>query len=86
MEEQKPNHYDCASGYDYKKQISGLFLGSCFIIGCIIISQTFYKVKQLDNTLSVTGSTKQKVVSDTVKWVSGFSRTVEMINLKDGYT
>jgi len=65
---------------------SAVILGLSFIIGCVLVSQTFYKVKQLDNTLSVTGSTKQKVVSDAVKWVSSFSRTVYEADLKSGYT
>jgi hypothetical protein len=62
-----------------------LLLGACFVIGCLIVSQTFYRVKRLDDTLSVTGSTKQKVTSDAVKWVSNFSRTVEVSTLKNGY-
>ncbi len=70
----------------YSRPRSGaIILGISFIIGCALVSQTFYKVKQLDNTLSVTGSTKQKVVSDAVKWVSGFSRTILESDLKNGY-
>jgi hypothetical protein len=74
------NHYLKA------KLNSAVIMGLSFIIGCVLVSQTFYKVRQLDNTLSVTGSTKQKVVSDAVKWVSSFSRTVYEANLKSGYT
>lgn len=62
-----------------------MILGASFIIGTLIASYTFYSAKQLDNTLSVTGSAKQKITSDVVKWRSGFSRTVAEWNLNGGY-
>lgn len=64
----------------------GIILGISFIIGIIINSQTNYRIRQLDNTLSVTGSAKQKVTSDVVKWTSSFSRTIPIEKLNDGYT
>jgi hypothetical protein len=43
-------------------------------------------VKSLDNTLSVTGSAKEKVTADTVKWTASFSRIVSVLDIKSGYT
>jgi len=66
-----------------------LYFGVILIIGLIIsatiVSKTMYKMKQLENTLSVTGSAKEKVVSDIVKWNGNFSRTVGIAELKNGY-
>lgn len=64
----------------------GIILGISLILAAAIVAQTMYKMKQLENTLSVTGSAKEKVVSDTVKWNSNFSRTVGATELKSGYS
>lgn len=65
--------------------ITGVILGISLIIGTLIVSQTFYAVKKLSNTLSVTGSAKQQITSDTVKWRSSFTRTVLQADIKSGY-
>ncbi len=44
-----------------------------------------YKIQALNNTLTVTGSARQKVVSDTGKLVGRFTRTVSINELKTGY-
>ncbi len=64
---------------------TSLILGACFIIGLIVVSYTLFQIKEADNTLSVTGSAKQSVSADVVKWNSSFSRTVLASNLKTGY-
>ena len=61
------------------------FIGIAVIIGTMIGSVAFYKVKSLDNTLSVTGSAKEKVTADTVKWTASFSRIVSVLDIKSGY-
>jgi hypothetical protein len=61
-------------------------IGIAIVIGTIIGSVTFYQVKSLDNTLSVTGSAKEKVTADTVKWTASFSRIVSVLDIKSGYT
>jgi hypothetical protein len=66
--------------------ITGIILGLCFIAGVYVNAQFNYKAKQLDNTLSVTGSAKQSIVSDIAKWRSSFSRTVSPAGLNDGYS
>lgn len=61
------------------------------IIGLALISSTavgayaFYKVRSFDDSLSVTGSAKQEIVSDTVRWNSMFTREVTISTLKVGY-
>jgi len=65
---------------------TGIILGICFIIGISINAGLNYRAKQLDNTLSVTGSAKQQITSDTAKWRSSFSRTVATTELNAGYS
>lgn len=45
-----------------------IMLGLAIIIATIIGASAFYKARSLDNTLSVTGSTKIAVKADLVKW------------------
>jgi len=62
-----------------------IILGVCLIISALIASLTFYKVRLPIDTLSVTGSVREKVTSDSAKWSSSFSRTVPAEDLKAGY-
>jgi hypothetical protein len=62
-----------------------IILGVCLIISALIASLTFYKVRLPVDTLSVTGSVREKVTSDSAKWSSSFSRTVPAEDLKEGY-
>lgn len=66
--------------------IVGIILGVSLIFSSVIVANTFYKVKALDNTLTVTGSAKKVIVSDVVKWSGSFSRTVTVNDLKSGYS
>jgi uncharacterized protein len=61
-------------------------IGIAIIVGISVGSFTFYKIKSLDNTLSVTGSAKEKVTADTAKWTTSFSRIVGASDIKSGYT
>jgi hypothetical protein len=63
----------------------GIIIGICFVIGILIFSYTFYKVRAADNSMWVTGSYKQKVTSDIGKLSAGFSRNVPIDDLKSGY-
>jgi len=63
----------------------GTIVGICFIIGILIFSFTFYKVRTADNSMWVTGSFKQKVNSDIAKFSAGFSRNAPVDDLKSGY-
>lgn len=60
-------------------------IGGSIILAFAIFSYSFYAARALDNSLSVTGSARKQITSDTVKWTSGFSRVVLADNLKSGY-
>ncbi len=64
----------------------GTIIALGIILAAGIIGFTFYKIKALENTLSVTGSAKTSVVSDTVKWNSQVTRAVGISELNSGYT
>jgi len=64
---------------------SRLLIGLGIILATIIAAYTFYQVRSLDNTLTVTGSTTKQVTSDHVKWVGALNRVVKASTLKTGY-
>jgi len=63
----------------------GSLLGASLILSTMIGAYTFYRVRSFDNALTVTGSAKQAVTADTVKWIANFNRTVELGSMKTGY-
>jgi len=65
--------------------VLGLLLALGLLGAAGIGSYAFYKVKSFEDTLSVTGSARQRVTSDSVKWTSSFSRDVAGDGLKAGY-
>lgn len=74
MEQKQRNYFTPAA----------LIIGASIVIGTAIVAVTFYNVKALSNVISVTGSAEKLVTSDTVKWVSGFSRNVSADGLRSG--
>ena len=62
----------------------GLILGLSIIISAGLGSYTFYKLRSM-NSISTTGSAKEAVVSDQVKWTSSITRPVKVSTIKDGY-
>ncbi|MEI6660207.1 MAG: SIMPL domain-containing protein [bacterium] len=60
-------------------------LGLAIIISTIIGSYSFYQIRALENTLTVTGSASKQVTSDHVKWVGVISHISTMATLKSGY-
>lgn len=64
----------------------GVIVGICFIIGILVFSFAFYKVRTADNSMWVTGSFKQKVNSDIAKFSAEFSRNIPVEDLKSGYS
>lgn len=64
---------------------ASIVLAIGLLLSASIASGTFYKVRALDNTLSVTGSAKQQVRSDSVKWVTSISRQATQENMKASY-
>lgn len=65
---------------------TSVIIGLCLIVVAGIIAWAMYQIKAAENALSVTGSAKQTVTSDLVKWNASWSRTVYATDLKSGYT
>lgn len=65
--------------------VIGLIIGLSIVSSAAIVAKTFLDVKNLDNVISVSGSAKQKVTSDSARWTGNFSRTATKDTLKDGY-
>ena len=63
---------------------AAIAIGASIILATIIGADSFYRSKQLSNVLSVTGSAERMVSSDTVKWQSVLSRSVDAYGLKQG--
>lgn len=73
-------------GFGKKLIVFGVILGICLIISAAIASFTFYVVRtQKTDTLAVTGSVKQMVTSDLVKWRGVFQRNIGAEELRSGY-
>ena len=56
------------NGHSSKTVAASLVLGICLVLSAIVVAFTFYRIKALDSTLVVTGSTKQRVQADSVRW------------------
>jgi len=63
----------------------GIIIGSSFLIVGIIAAATVFRVRALNDTISVTGSAKMQVTSDESKWTGQITRTVYESDLKSGY-
>ena len=64
---------------------ASLVLAVAIVASAGIASNTFYKVRAMDSSLSVTGSAKVQVRADSVKWSNGISRIVTQETMKEGY-
>lgn len=62
----------------------GAILAVGVIVSVSIWAYVFYQTKSFVNVLTVTGSTKKQVTSDSVKWVSSFTRRTDANSLKYG--
>jgi hypothetical protein len=63
----------------------GFILGISLIISTVIAGGMLHQIRALDSTLSVTGSAKKRVTSDSVKWTSSMTRIVKASGIKAGY-
>jgi hypothetical protein len=63
---------------------AALALSLAIVISSVIVSSTFLKAKRLDQTITVTGSSKKRIKSDLMIW--GTSVTAEAPKLADAYT
>lgn len=73
------------NNYKNPTVIGSLVLALGFIICSLIAGSFVYSVRALDNQLSVTGSAKQAVKADSVKWMVSISRPSKSVTLKDNY-
>lgn len=64
---------------------SRLLIAIALVLSTAIGASTFYRIRSLDNTLTVTGSATKQVTSDHVKWVGVITRSVKATTLKAGY-
>ena len=64
----------------------GFLVAAGFVVAALIVSRTFLSIKKMDDVISVSGSSKQQVVSDSARWTGSFSRTVYKDQIRDGYT
>ena len=62
----------------------GSILGLSLIISTGIGAFAFYKIRSA-NYITTTGSAKETVTSDQVKWTSSITRPVKISTIKDGY-
>ena len=65
---------------------SAVIVGIALILATIIGASSFYNVRSLDNTLSVTGSTKTRVKADLVKWTISTNSIVSQGEVSYAYT
>jgi uncharacterized protein len=63
----------------------GVILGASLIIGTSIIAWSLIAIKASQDQITVSGSARQNIVSDSVKWTGSFSRIIEQAGTKDGY-
>jgi hypothetical protein len=56
-----------------------------FIVGMMVFGRAFYVLRSDDQTITVSGSAKKRVTSDSARWSGSFSRTVNKSELKNGY-
>lgn len=62
-----------------------LIVGASFVLASAIGAYSFYAVHSLDNVLSVTGSSKVSLESDSAEWTLSFERKVTEANIPKGY-
>lgn len=65
--------------------LAAIILALGFVIAAIIGAVTFYQVRALDSSFEVTGSAKQEITSDVVKWRTTFIRLTTINELRSGH-
>jgi uncharacterized protein len=68
-----------------KLLLFGTILGIALIIGTSIIAWSLITIKANQNQITVSGSSRADIVSDSVKWTGSFSRIITADGTKDGY-
>ncbi len=62
---------------------AALVVGLALVLATLIGTSAWKTVRGFDNALSVTGSTKERVTSDTVKWTMEITRRTNETGLKE---
>ncbi len=65
------------------KWLSALILSFGLVLSAIIVSATLYRIRQMDNTITVTGSARKVVDSDMLRWNITIQRISPTLN--EGY-
>lgn len=65
--------------------VAALILGLAFIIGAWTVGRFLYSIRALDNTISVSGSTREKVTSDNGKLSIRLEKSASPSTVKSGY-
>jgi len=68
-----------------KLLLFGVILGVSLIIGTSIIAWSLIVIKANQDQITVSGSARERVTSDSVKWTSSFSRIIAQSGTKEGY-
>jgi uncharacterized protein len=68
-----------------KLLLFGAILGIALIIGTSIIAWSLITIKASQNQITVSGSARVDIVSDSVKWTGSFSRLILADGTKAGY-
>jgi hypothetical protein len=70
--------------FSTEKWLPSLILSLGMVVSSLVVSSTLYKIKRMDNTITVTGSAKTRVISDQVRWTISISRISP--TLSEGYS
>lgn len=65
--------------------VSAIIIAVGIFICTSVASYTIFLFRSMDNQLSVTGSAKQSITADRVKWTTSISRQTKAESLKSGY-
>lgn len=79
--------YDTGMKDLFKQPIvaGSLVLALSLFLAVIVASYTAYGIRSMDNALSVTGSAKQSIEADQVKWTLNVSKPITASSMKEGY-
>lgn len=81
MEERSPSGFR-----DRQIVLVSIVIGLSFFLSVVVFALTFYRVRVRPDTLTATGSMKQRIASDLAKWNASFSRRTVARNLADANT
>lgn len=78
--------YNCDMNHFGERSIAFAVLGASIVLTGVIVSYTLFSIRTMErNVITSTGSAKERVMSDTVKWTGEISRRVPTSGLGGGY-